>query len=279
MKNIFKKSLILLMAFIFLTACAKKDEATTTESTNNQTKELEVIKVASHVPPMITILELIQDDLESAGYKLEIVTVSDNVQANVALQNKEVNANFFQHKLFMEMYNQANKTEFAVVTPIYDAYVSFYGKDLKSIDDLKDGASVAIPSDPTNMTRALRLLASKNIITLNDPASYNVTVADIKENPKNLVFAEIGLLNLNEAYNEKDIIFNYPTYIAKINLKPLENGLILEEGNDNTFAISLISNKADLESDKIKALKEAITSEEVKNFINENLKEHARLAF
>lgn len=277
MKKIITKTLIALMAFLLISACSNKKEEVTEK--NMDKKELVKIKVASHTKPMTTILELIQEDLKQEGYELELVAVTDNVQANVALKNKEVDANFFQHKLFMEMFNQGNQTDFIVAQPVYDAVVSFYGKDLKDINQLKEGSEVAVPSDPTNLTRALRLLASNNIITLKDPNSYNVKIEDIKDNPKNLNFTEIGLLNLNEAYAEKDLVFNYPAYAEKIGLNPKDNGLIFETGNDLTFAISVVVNKEDQDSEKIQALKKAITSEKVKKFIEENLKDVVKLAF
>lgn len=278
MKNIIRQIIFLILFSLTISACNNQKEEIIVEK-KAETKELIKIKVASHTKPMTTILEMIQEDLKNEGYELEIVAVSDNVQANVALKDKQVDANFFQHKLFMEMFNQANNSEFIVVQPIYDAIVSFYGKDLTNIDQLKEGSEIAIPSDPTNLTRALRLLASNNLITLKDPNSYNVKVDDILENSKNLKFFEVSLLNLNEAYLEKDMVFNYPAYAAKINLNPQENGLLFEKGNDLTFAISVVINKEDKENDKIKALVKAITNEKVKTFINENLKGAVKIAF
>ena len=166
------------------------------------------------------------------------------------------------------------------VQPVYDAIVAFYSKDgIKDVKDLKDGADVAIPNDPTNMTRALRLLSQSGVITLKDPNSYSVTVADVKENPKNLKFSEVSLLNLNEAYKEKDLVFNYPAYASKINLTPEKDGVILEQGNDLTYAVGLVAREDNKDDAKVAAVKKALTSEKVKNFINEKLKGHAKPAF
>lgn len=261
---------MLLFTTILLSACAGK-----TAAPSKATK----LKVASHTAPMTDMLELIKEALLAEGYELEVVKVSDNVQANVALHNKEVDANFFQHKLFMEMYNQANSANLVQVTPIYDAVVAFYGKDLTDIKALKDGADIAIPSDPTNMTRALRLLAEHGLITLKDPNSFAVTVEDIQDNPKNLVFTAVSLLNLNEAYNEKDLIFNYPAYATKIGLSPDKNGLIVEQTGDLTFAVSLVSREDNLDSKEIAALKKVMTGQKIKDFIQTKLEKVARPAF
>lgn len=275
----FVLSALTLFSAATLAACGSQSaDKTASSSSSEAPKEPVVVKVASHTSPMTDMLELIVDDLEKEGYTLEIVKVSDNVQANVALHNKEVDANFFQHKPFMEMYNEGNGANLVQVQPIYNANVSFYGKDLTDIADLPEGADIAIPSDPTNLARALRLLAKHEIITLGQD-SYTVTLNDITENPKNLTFSEIGLLNLNEAYNEKAMVFNYPTYIAKIGLTPTDNGLIFEDDGDNTFAVSLVAREDNKDSEAVKAVQKALASDEIKTFINENLSGHAKPAF
>ncbi|MFM1524287.1 MULTISPECIES: MetQ/NlpA family ABC transporter substrate-binding protein [Helcococcus] len=272
-----KKILALLLVFsALLVGCAGN---TKKETKKEVKKEMEAIKVAAHTNPMTTMLKLIEPDLKEKGYKLELVSVTDNVQANVALNNKEVDANFFQHEPFMAQFNDKNKANLVKVTPVYNALVAFYSKTAKSLDELKDGAVVAIPNDPTNKARALRLLASSKLIELKDPNSYKVTVEDVVKNPKNLQFKEWGLLNLNEAYQESDLTFNYPTYIEALKLKPLENGLILEPEADKTFAIIIAAREDNKESEKIKVLKELMNGEKIKNFIDQKLKGHARVAF
>lgn len=289
-----KKILALLLAFtIFLVGCAstqKPSEETMTETnveteSNKETNlesdkgELELIKVASHVSPMTDILRLLEDELNEKGYKLELLEVSDNVQANIALKNEEVDANFFQHEPFMQMFNKGNDASLVRVTPVYNALVAFYSKDYDSIDSLPEGAVISIPNDVTNRARALRLLATSGAITLSDPDSYDIEVSDIKENPKNFEFKEWDLLNLNEAYQESDLTFNYPTYIQALDLKPIVDGLLLEPEEDQVFAISLVAREDNKDSEKIKALKEAITSDIVKDFINTKLEGHAKPAF
>lgn len=288
MKKIF--TILLAALTLILVGCGdtntkeKKNETkveTKVESveTDNKEKTEEVIKIASHTNPMIDILKLIEEDLKKAGYKLEIMEVSDNVQANVALQNKEVDANFFQHEPFMEQFNNGNNADLVKLTPIYNALVAFYSKDYNNIEELPEGAVVAIPNDPTNKARALRLLAKGGLIELKDPESYEVDLKDITKNPKNLEIKEWGLLNLNEAYQESDLTFNYPTYIEALDLKPEVDGLLMEEESDQIFAITVAAREDNLDSEKIQKLKELITSDKVKSFIEEKLKGHARVAF
>lgn len=263
-----------------LAACGSQSSETSSSSSaiDQKSQEPQVVKVAAHVYPMVDMLEMVTDDLEKEGYTLEIVKVSDNVQANVALHNKEVDANLFQHKPFMELYNEGNGANLVQIQPIYTNAASFYAKDFSTIEDLPDGADVAIPSDPSNMARALRLLAEHDIIKL-DNDGYAVNLDNISDNPKNLIFTPVGLLNLNEAYQEKDMIFNYPTYVSKINLNPTDHGLIFEAEDDVTFAASLVAREDNKDSDAVKALKEALTSDEIRNFIDTELKGHAKPAF
>lgn len=263
-----------------LAACAGKSADTSSSSSaiDQTTSQPQVVKVAAHVYPMLDMLEMVKDDLEKEGYALEIVKVSDNVQANVALHNKEVDANLFQHKPFMELYNQGNGANLVQIQPIYTNAASFYAKDFSKIEDLPEGADVAIPSDPSNMARALRLLAEHKIIGL-DNDGYAVNLDNVTDNPKNLTFTPVGLLNLNEAYQEKDMIFNYPTYISKIGLNPTDHGLIFEAEDDITFAASLVAREDNKDNDEIKALKKALTSDEIRHFIDSELKGHAKPAF
>lgn len=256
------KKIISLLTVLFVTVVALNGCAT---------KEDKVIKVASHINPMPKMLELIQEDVAEKGYTLEIVSVNDNVQANAGLLNKEFDANFFQHAPYMMMFNEQNNGNLVAVQPIYDAIVGFYSKDLASIDHLSDEAVIAIPNDPTNEARALRLLAQANLITLKDGVGYKANTEDIIDNPKNLEFLKVGLLNLNSAYEETDMVFNYPAYIGKIGLTPMEDALILEEG-DRHFAIQLVAREDNKDSQGIQILKEALTNQKIADFIESELK-------
>lgn len=235
-------------------------------------QEETVLKVASHLPPMTDIVE-IANEVIAEPYSIELVEVSDNIQYNEALLNDEVYANFAQHKPFMEMFNENNEGDLVAIQGIYNALVGFYAPEYKSIEEIEDGAEVAIPSDPTNMARALLILDSYDLISLKEGVGFKATVDDIEENPKNLVFTEVDLLNLTGAYEDGvDLVFNYPTYIAKVGLKP-ENALILEKDPENTFAIQVVVREGNKDKEATKALVEAFTSQEVYDFLDELAKE------
>lgn len=274
----FKKTLILGSTALLLAACGDATEETvdeingtdeeTTEESGNSNGEEVVIKVASHLPPMTDIVEIAGDVIED-GYSVELVEVSDNIQYNEALLNDEVDANFAQHEPFMEMFNTERDGNLVAIQPIYDAIVGFYSPVYESIDDIEEGAEVALPSDPSNEARALMILDHYDLITLSEDVSFEATVDDIEENPYDLTFTSIDLLNLSAAYEDGvELVFNYPTFIESVGLTP-EDALILEDDEDFTFAIQLVAREDNQDSDAIQALKDAFTSQEVYDFLDD----------
>ncbi|SDJ96537.1 MetQ/NlpA family ABC transporter substrate-binding protein [Alkalibacterium thalassium] len=274
----FKKTLILGSTALLLAACGDATEETvdeingtdeeTTEESGNSNGEEVVIEVASHLPPMTDIVEIAGDVIED-GYSVELVEVSDNIQYNEALLNDEVDANFAQHEPFMEMFNTERDGNLVAIQPIYNAIVGFYSPVYESIDDIEEGAEVALPSDPSNEARALMILDHYDLITLSEDVSFEATVNDIEENPYDLTFTSIDLLNLSAAYEDGvELVFNYPTYIESVGLTP-EDALILEDDEDFTFAIQLVAREDNQDSDAIQALKDAFTSQEVYDFLDD----------
>ncbi|MGX7024488.1 MetQ/NlpA family ABC transporter substrate-binding protein [Vagococcus hydrophili] len=255
-----------------MAACGNKAEKSTKESAKKEATE-KVIKVASQTTPMTDVVEVAAKEAEKDGWKVELVQVNDNIQYNELLKNKEVDANFAQHEPYMKKFNQEKKADLVAIQKIYNAKVGFYSKDYKKIEDIPNGAKVAIPNDVSNEGRALAILAEQGLITLKEGVGFEGTLKDVEKNDKNLEFVSIDLLNLAEAYNEKDValVYNYPTYIAKVGLKPAD-ALFLEKTVDERFAISLVAREDNKDSESIKELKKVMTSDAVKNFLE---KEHS----
>lgn len=241
-------------------------------------QEDNVLKIASHLPPMTDIVEIAGEVIE-APYLIELVEVSDNIQYNEALLNDEVYANFAQHAPFMEAFNEERDGDLVSVQPIYNAVLGFYSPVYDSIDELEDGAEVAIPSDATNEARALLILAQHDLIKVDESVTAP-TVEDIVENPHNLEFTHIDLLNLAGAYEDGiELVFHYPTYIAPLGLTPAD-AVILEEDDTYLFAIALILREGNLDNEATAALQKAFTSPEVYAFLDELAEEgHLEPAF
>lgn len=227
------------------------------------------LQVASHLPPMTDIVEIAAKNIEEP-YTIELLEVTDNVQYNNAVENKEAYANFAQHQPFMEQYNEANSGHLVSLQTIYDPIVGFYSPVYNSIEDIEDGAEIAIPSDVSNETRALLVLADQGLITVDenvDPAL--ITLEDITENPKNFKFTSLDLLNLTAAYEDGvDLVFNLPTYIANIGLTP-NDALFLEDKDQTLFALTVVVHEDNKDNEATQALIDAFTSQDVYDYLTE----------
>jgi D-methionine transport system substrate-binding protein len=155
------------------------------------------------------------------------------------------------------------------VQPIYNFTIAFYSKTLDDIADLPQGATVAIPNDASNTGRALKMLADANIITLAEGVDpYAATLDDIAENPKDLQFLELQINQLNTAYDEADLVFQWPSHIAALGLTPQDDGLLTEL--DDRFALQLVVPGEDKDAASTKALIDAFTSDPVRDIIDGN---------
>lgn len=263
---------ILAVLVLALVACGK------TEDTKSEATENTKLKVASLIPPMTEILEIAKLILAKEGVDLEVVVLSDNVQPNTALAAKEVDANFFQHEPYMKEYNKANDADLVAIQKIYYPNMSAYSKKYDNWDAVPKGATLAIANDASNIDRTLQLLAQNKAITLGEKKDTYYTFKDIKENPKNLEFKEVDLLMLARTYDEVDIVVMNPAYAAPLGLTPSKDALLQElPGND--YAIQLVTREENKDDEAIQKLKKAMTSDEVRAFLEKDFKETATPAF
>lgn len=255
-------------------AGAPGDEAETGGNTQEQDDdagadgESVTLQVAAVQSPMTDVVDAAAEAIED-GYEIELVEVADYVTANVILDDGDIDANFSQHVPYMESFNEGNDANLVGVQPVYNFVIAFYSQTIDDIADLPEGGTVAIPDDSSNMGRALKLLDDEGLITLEagvDP--YESTVADIAENPLDLEFLELGISVLNQAYEEVDLLFQWPSHIAALDLNPEDDGLITELDDD--FALYLIVRGEDENSAAAEALAAAFSSEEVREVIEAN---------
>lgn len=274
-----KKLLFLMTMFVLILAgCSQEKETNNNEKAQGNDQEEITLEVASLIPPMTEILELIKPKLAEESINLEIVVLGDNVQPNTALAASEVDANFFQHVPYMEEFNRNNDANLVPIVPIYFANYGTYSKEYNSMDALPEGAVIAIANDISNIDRSLALLAQHDVITLKEKTGPYYTKADIEENPKNYKFEEVDLLMLARMYDDADAVVMTPAYAAPLGLTPKSDAL-LTEGDDNDFAITLVAREDNKDSEAIKKLAEAMTSNEVREFLEENYDETAIPAF
>lgn len=263
------KSILIVGASFVLAACGNGAEEENSTGNTGEEETPTTLEVASHLPPMTDIVEIAAENIEEP-YSIELLEVTDNVQYNDAVQNKEAYASFAQHEPFMEQYNEANDGNLVALQTIYDPIVGFYSPVYDSVEEIEEGAEVAIPGDASNETRALLVLAEQDLIELDesvDPAQ--VTLEDITENPLNLEFTSIDLLNLTAAYEDGiELVFNLPTYIANIGLTP-DDALFLEDPDNTLFALIVAVHEDNADNEATDALIDAFTSQEVYDYLTE----------
>lgn len=236
------------------------------------------LKVAVLIPPMSEILELVKPLLKQDGVNLEIVTLSDNVQPNTALQHKEVDANFFQHVPYMNDFNATNKANLVPVKAIYNAVYGGYSKKYKKIEDLPDGATIAIANDPSNIGRSLVMLENNGLLKLKEGVGIKATQADIVDNPHKFKFQEVDLLMLARVIDDVDMVLMTPAYAKPLGLTPKKDALI-KEGSESDFVITLVAREDNVNSPAIQKLAERMTGPEVKKFLEDNYSDIAVPAF
>lgn len=275
MRKILSGFIPFLALLLLLAACGS--EETEKQEENKKTEET-TLKVASLIPPMTDILEIAKPLLKEEGINLEIVILSDNVQPNNALADKEVDANFFQHVPYMEQYNESTGSSLTPVQPIYHAIYGAYSKKYKTLDELPEGAVITIANDASNVGRSLVLLEKAGLIKLKEGKGIKATVNDITENKKNFDFKALDLLMLARSYDDADLAVMTPAYASPLGLTPKKDALAVET-DDSAFAITLVSREDNKSDEAIKKLAEAMTGPEVRKFLEDEYNEIAIPAF
>lgn len=262
-KHTFKRAAALLAASVFtltlLTGCGSSggDSADTT------------ITVGASPSPHAEILEVAADELEKEGYTLDIVEYTDYVKPNVDLADGTIDANYFQHQPYLDDYNAQNDTDLVGVAAVHFEPFAIYAGKTTSLDELPDGATVAVPNDTTNEARALQLLAAEGLITLKDGVGLEATKLDIVSNPKNLDIQEIEAAQIPRSLQDVDIACVNGNYALQGELSA--DDILATESADSeaakTYANVIAVRAEDKDSDKTKALIKALQSDAVRDFI------------
>ena len=230
------------------------------------------LRVGATPVPHAELLEEIKPELKAQGINLEIIEFNDYVQPNIALNDKELDANFFQHEPYLNDFVKEH-TEVKLVNAggVHVEPMGIYSKKIKALDELADGATVSIPNDPTNGGRALLLMQKAGLLKLKDGASETATVQDIAENPKNLVIQEVEAAQLPRTLEDVDISIINTNFAMNADLNPVNDALFIED--KTSPYVNIIAVRAgDENRDEIKKLLTALTSEKIKNFIMEKYK-------
>ena len=238
---------------------------------SGDTADSKVITVGATPAPHAEILEVAKEVLAEQGYTLDIVEFDDYIMPNDAVEEGELDANYFQHITYMNQFNEDNGYHLVSVGSIHYEPFGIYAGKTASLEELADGAQVAIPNDATNGGRALLLLEQEGLITLKEGAGITATVNDIVDNPKNLEIVELEARLLPDSLKDVDLAVINGNYAIDAGLK-IADALAIEsaEGEAATAYANVLTVKEGHENDEgIQALLAALKSDEVKTFIEE----------
>ena len=227
------------------------------------------VKVGASPTPHAEIPNPAKDMLTSEGINLEIIEYSDYVQPNVALDSKDLDANYFQHKPYLDDFNAQKGTKLSSMGGVHYEPFGIYAGKSKSLKDLKKGAIVAVPNDATNEGRALLLMQDQGLITLKDGVGLTATVRDIKDNPKKLRIEEIEAAQLVRALPDVDIAIINGNYAILGGLK-VADALAVEAADSaaaTTYANILAIRTGDEKRPELQALYKALCSDKIKEFM------------
>lgn len=237
--------------------------------TNNDTQN--TLKVGATPVPHAELLNLIIPDLEAQGITLEIVEFTDYVTPNLALNDGEIDANFFQHVPYMDSFSETHDLTLVSAGAIHVEPLGLYSETLTSLSDLTEGAVIAIPNDPTNEGRALLLLEANGLIVLDPDAGLEATENDIIENPNGLIFKPLDAAQLPRSLKDVAAAVINTNYALEANLNPSQDAIIIE-GSESPYANIITVKPEFLNDDRLKALLEALQSDAVKTYIQETYK-------
>lgn len=228
----------------------------------------ETLTIGASPVPHVEILEVVKPDLKAQGIDLKIVEFNDYVQPNTSVSDKLLDLNFFQHRPYLDSFIKDHGSDLVEVGGIHIEPIGFYSHKLKDLKDLKKGATIAIPNDPTNGGRALLLLQTAGLITLEDPKAISATPLDIKENKLNLNIKELEAPQLPRSLDDIDAAIINTNYAIDAGLNPLKDALFIENA-DSPYVNVVVGNSVSVKKDSVKALLKALQSDKVKKFIND----------
>ena len=250
-------------------SAAETTAETTAEETTASSRELQKIVVGASPAPHAEILKAANDVLKEKGYELEIKEYVDYIQPNLALESGDLDANYFQHLPYLESFNKENGTNLVSAGAIHYEPFGVYAGKTTSLDELQDGATIAVPNDTTNEARALLLLEAQGLIKLKEDAGLTATKNDIVENPKNLQLYEVEAAQLPRVIGDVDVAVINGNYAIEAGYKVSD--ALAVEASDSLAATTygnVVAVRAGEENDPaIQALIEALTRDEVKAFI------------
>ena len=230
------------------------------------------IKVAASATPHAEILEEAKPILEKEGWDLEVTVFDDYVQPNLVVESGDFDANYFQHIPYLDNFNEEQGTHLVNAGGIHYEPFGIYPGTKKTLDDLEDGDTIAVPNDTTNEARALLLLQDNGVITLKDGAGLEATVKDIEENPKNIQIEELEAAQVSRVKDEVAFVVLNGNYALQAGYSVSKDSIAHETSDSEaakTYVNIIAVKEGNEDNEAVKALVDVLESDEIKDYINE----------
>lgn len=231
----------------------------------------DTLTVAATAVPHAEILEVVEPLLAKQGVKLDVRVFNDYVQPNDQVVQKQIDVNYFQTEPYLDAYNRDRKSQLVTVVGVHIEPFGAYSRRFKALAELPNGADVVIPNDPSNNSRALILLDKAGVIKLKDPSNALSSQRDIVENPKQLKFRELDSAMLPRVLDQVDLALINTNYALDAGLNPTRDALAIES-KDSPYVNFLVSRPDNKDDPRVQKLAKALTSPEVKAFIEQKYK-------
>ena len=265
-----KKGLALLLAAVLCVAAF-----TGCGNSNAETKaadETVKLRVAASPTPHAEILNEAKALLADKGIELEVIEFTDYVQPNLVVDEGDIDANYFQHTPYLDSFNEEQGTALVSAGSIHYEPLGIYPGKSNDLANIPEGATIVVPNDTTNEARALLLLEAQGLISLKEDAGMTATIADIVENPLNLEIKELEAAQLSRTIHDVDIACINGNYAAEAGYS-ISDALAVESADSlaaQTYVNIIVVKEGKEDSEKTKALVDAILADEVRDYINTN---------
>jgi D-methionine transport system substrate-binding protein len=228
----------------------------------------QVLRVAASAIPHAQILEFIKPQLRDKGIDLQVKVFTDYIQPNLQVEERQLDANFFQHQPYLDAFNREHGTHIVAVpnSAVHVEPFGAYSHKIKQVAQLRDGARIAVPNDPSNGARSLLLLQKQGLIKLRDPSNIFATAHDIVWNPKHLQIRELEAATLPRVLDDVDVALINTNYALAAGLDPKKDALFIE-GADSPYANLVAARPDNVNSPAIRELVAALRSPEAKKFV------------
>lgn len=270
MKKLFSLALSLTLVAGILAGCGstKTDSSASASGSSNEPVTL---TIGATPTPHAEILQQVVEPLKEEGIELEIVEFTDYVAPNTALEDGSIDANYFQHQPYLDQFCEQNGADLISIAKIHYEPLGIYPGTVSSLDEIPDGAAIAVPNDVTNEARALQLLEANGVFTLKENAGLNATKLDIVDNPKNVEIMEVESAQIASSLPDVALGVINSNFAMQADLNPATDTLAIEESTSEaaqTYGNIIAIRAEDKENEAILKLVEALQSQAIKDYID-----------